>query len=1339
MTKTTHINDQTPSIPHWSTRLAVYCLCGLLAGQPILLSAQTIVAGTTATQQLNAANGVSIIDIATPSAQGVSHNQFNQFNVDPQGLILNNATAISNTQLGGFIEANPNLTGNAASLIINEVITPNRSHLKGYTEIAGQDANLIIANPYGITCNGCGFINTPRATLTTGIPTIQNGDLSKLTVNSGTINIEGLGLNAANTSQFDLITRAVEVNADLHAQKLKLILGNNDVDYATLTPTTLSASTEQPEFVLDSSLLGGMYANSIQLIGTEAGVGVRTLGNVASHSGELSLSADGKLSINNVQSTGTVSLTSQSGDIELNQQLRSEDSIHLVARDTISNENITTAFNDITVNATNVVQRGSLISGVTVQNSEDNETVYLLEQAGTLNITATNELNNSGHITSGGELSLTSRHLTNQDTSTISSRQMLNLEGDKITNQGKLNSVASLNINLSDALNNSDGLIEAADTLKLTANTLTNRAGTITSIGSDDDVILTTTNTLDNTAGSIGSNARNFNLNAANIINDNGSLSHTGTGNFTLTTTAGTGTGLSNLWGNIGSNTNLIVTTGSDPSRTDIDNTSGSLDATAMSVTTQNITNDGGVIKADTVTLTAHGHVSNQRDEDDLISDNNSGLISALGNAVDALTLSITGWLNNSGGQIETRAESATITSSGLINQGGKLIHTGNGLFTLNTTGADFNNRGGMVDSNGGVNITAANLDNSAGTLLTRAADLSLTLSGTLTNNGGLIEAADTLNLTVNTLTNRGGTITSIGSDDDVTLTTTSTLDNTAGSIGSNARNFTLNAANIINDNGTLTHKGVGNLTVQADEISNRGGFITSAGRFVATNFTTIYNSILNGKVANIQADHIELAGQLIDNTGGKIVATGANSININANQLNNDNGLLNSQGDLDLTLSSLANNAGVIQSNDDLTLNLPNFDFNNGIFNATNNLVINTSGNLINGIGNQLITQGSLTLNTTGSIDNQGELSSFLDISLSGSTLTNRAGAIISAGNMLDLSFTNSINNAGRLSAARDLTLSAINLDNSGIVAAGNDLQTTLSGKLDNYNTLFAANNSQLYVNDTLYNHEGANIFSINTLIIAANNSLAKNQEIINESATIESYEGNISLYSDTVSNRKKDFTVNDGRMISGSITYHCYDCIGDHYRVDYTITEKFESEIADTSPSASLISGGDLLIDAGTLNNQHSSISADGDLLFTLDNLNNSSSGDFDLTRATTYFSGEITDGTHKRSRVNEINAYNHLNSPTTYALVDISSCAASGSPICFPNMQWRLVPNGNYNINATHSSYNPFPTSYSVRGTTEEITNTGQVSSASIQAAGTANITIAGLFNNGDAREM
>ena len=92
-----------------------------------------------------------------PNGAGLSHNQFKDYNVGRQGVILNNATnAVQNTQLGGHILGNSQLGGRAASTILNEVNGGNPSQLNGYTEVAGRSARVIVANPYGVSCNGCG-------------------------------------------------------------------------------------------------------------------------------------------------------------------------------------------------------------------------------------------------------------------------------------------------------------------------------------------------------------------------------------------------------------------------------------------------------------------------------------------------------------------------------------------------------------------------------------------------------------------------------------------------------------------------------------------------------------------------------------------------------------------------------------------------------------------------------------------------------------------------------------------------------------------------------------------------------------------------------------------------------------------------------------------------------------------------------------------------------------------------------------------------------------------------------------------------------------------------------
>ena len=113
-------------------------------------------------------NGVPLVNIQTPTAAGVSRNSYSQFDVDNKGTILNNSRTHTATQLGGWVDGNPWLATGSARVILNEVNSTNPSHLNGWIEVAGDRAQVITANPAGISCNGCGFINASYTTLTTG-------------------------------------------------------------------------------------------------------------------------------------------------------------------------------------------------------------------------------------------------------------------------------------------------------------------------------------------------------------------------------------------------------------------------------------------------------------------------------------------------------------------------------------------------------------------------------------------------------------------------------------------------------------------------------------------------------------------------------------------------------------------------------------------------------------------------------------------------------------------------------------------------------------------------------------------------------------------------------------------------------------------------------------------------------------------------------------------------------------------------------------------------------------------------------------------------------------------
>ncbi|WP_192492132.1 hemagglutinin repeat-containing protein [Achromobacter sp. ACM03] len=263
--------------------------------QTLPISVDKSVAG--AKPSVGVSNGVPVINIAPPSAGGVSNNRYTQFNVGPSGAVLNNSGGASQTQLAGQVGGNPMLGNQRASTILNQVTAPNPSQLLGTLEVAGNRANVIVANPAGITCNGCGFLNADRATLTTGKPQVGPDGSIGFDIASGKIRVEGAGLNGANLSQVDLLARTLEINADVWADKLNVTAGAARVDYATGAVSAQAGEGAAPEVALDTAALGGMYANSVRLIGTEAGVGVNIGGNLVALTGDLQVTAAGDVRI----------------------------------------------------------------------------------------------------------------------------------------------------------------------------------------------------------------------------------------------------------------------------------------------------------------------------------------------------------------------------------------------------------------------------------------------------------------------------------------------------------------------------------------------------------------------------------------------------------------------------------------------------------------------------------------------------------------------------------------------------------------------------------------------------------------------------------------------------------------------------------------------------------------------------------------------------------------------------------------------------------------------------------------------------------------------------------
>lgn len=262
------------------------------------------------------ANGVPVVNIAAPRPDGTSYNAFSRLDAGREGVIFNNSGEIGTSVIGGTVLANPNVqSGGAARLIVSEVIGGTRSDLQGPLEVFGTRAGLIIANPAGITCNGCGFVNVSRATLSTGRPTFDgNGAFTGLQVLGGSVVVDGAGLFAGDADYFDIVTQSAFINADLVARDLYVGAGNANFGYGDRSLTNLGGATG---IVIDSSALGGMYANRIRLIGTGAGVGVNLRGVVSADQGSIGIVSDGAISARDVIAERDILIASRDASVTL--------------------------------------------------------------------------------------------------------------------------------------------------------------------------------------------------------------------------------------------------------------------------------------------------------------------------------------------------------------------------------------------------------------------------------------------------------------------------------------------------------------------------------------------------------------------------------------------------------------------------------------------------------------------------------------------------------------------------------------------------------------------------------------------------------------------------------------------------------------------------------------------------------------------------------------------------------------------------------------------------------------------------------------------------------------
>ncbi|MEI9698436.1 hemagglutinin repeat-containing protein [Moellerella wisconsensis] len=926
----------------WSIKPIITSLWLTLGMVSFSASASTIVADGNApgNQQptiVNTQNGLPQVNIQAPNRDGVSRNQYSQFDVDHKGAILNNSSTNVNTQLGGIIQGNDWLAKGEAKIILNEVNSHDPSQLNGFIEVAGKKADVIIANPAGITCNGCGFINADKALLSAGKTLIENGKVKGFDVDKGHIEILGQGYNGNGTNYTALIARSVNINAKLHAKDLAITTGKNTVavDGQTVLKTEYSTTEDKPEFALDVAALGGMYANTIKMRGTENGVGVRNAGHIGAEAGDITLSADGKIGntgvitasqniiLNSQQALNNSGTVLAQNDIQLNakQAITNTDKGQIVAghHAALGAEKINS--DRTALLAAGVDSKGKLTSAGSLTVKGDKDVVLQGDIIAKDTLTATGSAVDLSHSnTQAKNISLTSTatdirtqeaHLLATNNAVLTAKHGIdNQKGEIVANQ--------LSLSAPEFIDNQHGKLVQKGNSKNTLNTqvLNNQQGEINLAG-DTSIIA---NQLNNQSGQLLSRDGKVDIQSQHLNNQQGTILASGKQSLTIQS--------DKLDGQKGE----ILT-------------HGGLNLTAKSVNLDNATT-----QAEHITLQANalshrqGNMLQTGDKTMKLNvasglDNNQGSIASKGDlnlqarTVDntdgklltstnhRLDLTAATEFNNTRGVVQTD-KYLMINADKLINQQGKIsslsgaaLLTANRLNgekgtifaqdTLRLESADINLNQGFTQANQ-VSIFANNVTHQDATLLqTGEGKTELHIQNQFDNQRGEISSNGQIDIVANGLNNQDGKIIAAKLGQ-LTVSVQQLLNNARGTLLGN-QGIQLAAERLINQSGKILAS-FGDNQLVLKQLDGEKGEILSTGKLALT------GDELNLNDALTQADNIQIEGRNLSHQRGQMLQTGSEKGQIKlAQTLDNQSGNISSQGTLNLDINKLANSQGVV------------------------------------------------------------------------------------------------------------------------------------------------------------------------------------------------------------------------------------------------------------------------------------------------------------------------------------------------------------------------------------------------------------------------------------------
>ena len=456
-------------------KIAAALLASLFYTDTILLAASPILPDTKAPSDRQplvqeTASGIPLVNIAAPSAGGVSRNDYERFNVPEKGAVLNNSYTLSKTELAGFVQGNANMAGGPAKIILNQVTSGHPTTMNGFLEVAGTKADVVIANPNGITVNGGGFINTGRAILTTGKPEYSRDNQWKdiRVSNDAMIVIDGKGLNGEKADAIELYTRAAKILGQIKAETLQVTTGANVIDAKSGTVAAIEGSGVKPQVAIDAADLGAMNAGRIFFVLTEENIPAQLQSAIEAQ--DLVIDSKG-----NLYHTGIIhtkdGATIRAKDILNKGTIASGGHLSVTSEGTLTNAKTIGTEGHAEIHAGDVVNQSVIASEGHLAISSDRTIA-----------------NKNSRILANGDVTLAAKTLMDNQNGTIAAGGNLDVKTAELNNeQGNVTAYGNGLLSAARKLDNAEGHVAANQALHITSGEVVNTKGTLTA-GQDERI-----------------------------------------------------------------------------------------------------------------------------------------------------------------------------------------------------------------------------------------------------------------------------------------------------------------------------------------------------------------------------------------------------------------------------------------------------------------------------------------------------------------------------------------------------------------------------------------------------------------------------------------------------------------------------------------------------------------------------------------------------------------------------------------------------------------------------------------------------------------------------------